>query len=231
MDWLDQHRARLSSVKALIFDWDGTLADSIDNIVRCMQKATVTTGLPMPGDQAVRDIIGLGLAEAVGELFPDVALDQRTATVEAYRHHYLSPEHRKVTLFSGVVELLENLENCGYMLAVATGKSRRGLDRALAETGLHGRFLATRTVDECHSKPHPQMLDEIADHMGVQRQEMLMIGDGVMDMQMAGNAGVMALGVSTGAADDDELLAEGAVSCLQSVSALAGLASERGVIR
>ena len=223
MQWVNQHRQRLRAVRTLVFDWDGTLADSIETIVQCMQLAATTAGLPLPEKQAVRDIIGLGLAEAVDQLFPLVALAVQSAVVDAYRQHYLSPQHREVTLFSGVVELLDQLDSAGYLLAVATGKSRRGLDRALSETGLNSRFVATRTVDECHSKPHPQMLQDIADQTGVATGQMLMIGDGVMDIQMAANAEVMALGVSTGAAERHELLAQGALGCLESLDKLSFL--------
>lgn len=218
MNWINEHRQNLSRVRTVVFDWDGTLADSIDTIISCMQLAAATVGLPLPARQPVRNIIGLGLAQAVEQLFPLATAHQQVLVVDAYRQHYLAPAHRDVTLFEGVRELLDELETAGYLLAVATGKSRRGLDRALAETGLGRYFVATRTVDECHSKPHPQMLHDIADHTGVPMSEMLMIGDGVMDIQMAVNAGAVALGVSTGAGSEQELLAEGALGCMDSVN-------------
>ncbi len=226
MRWIDDHYAHLADVRTVVFDWDGTLADSIDNIVSCMQLAATSVGLMAPTDVAVRDIIGLGLFEAVEVLFPRAEVSLIERTVEAYRHHYLLPEHRSVTLFSGVPELLDDLENAGFLLAVATGKSRRGLDRALAESGLKDRFVTTRTVDECHSKPHPQMLQEIADYTGVSARQVLMVGDGVMDMQMAANAGMVSVAVATGAGEPDDLLAEGAVGCIESISGLSFLAGQ-----
>jgi phosphoglycolate phosphatase len=226
MRWIDEHYARLVDVRTVVFDWDGTLADSIDNIVSCMQLAATSVGLAAPTNVAVREIIGLGLFEAVEVLFPgaEVALIERT--VEAYRHHYLLPEHRGVTLFPGVPELLDDLEDAGFLLAVATGKSRRGLDRALAESGLKDCFVTTRTVDECHSKPHPQMLQEIADYTGVTASQVLMVGDGVMDMQMAANAGMVSVAVATGAGEPGDLLAEGAVGCIESIGGLSFLAGQ-----
>ncbi|RLA09703.1 MAG: HAD family hydrolase [Gammaproteobacteria bacterium] len=224
MRWINDHHEQLSAVRTVVFDWDGTLADSIDTIVHCMQLAATSVGLPLPADNAVRNIIGLGLAEAVAKLFPHTDGELLSATVEAYRQHYLTPGHREVTLFSGVIELLDELDRLGYLLTVATGKSRRGLDHALAESGLTSRFVATRTVDECHSKPHPQMLLELAEYTGVELNEVLMIGDGVMDMQMASNAGVAAVAVSSGAGKHHELLSEGALGCMGSVEMLDFLA-------
>jgi len=226
MRWIDAHQEHLATVRTVVFDWDGTLADSIETIVSCMQLAATSVGLSSPTDGAVRDIIGLGLFEAVGELFPQAESALLEATVDAYRQYYLMPENRSVILFAGVGELLDRLESAGFLLAVATGKSRRGLDRALAETGLKDRFVTTRTVDECHSKPHPQMLHEIANYTGVELTQMLMVGDGVMDMQMAANAGVACVAVSTGAGDRNELLAEGAVGCMASISHLEFLAEQ-----
>ncbi len=158
------------------------------------------------------------------QLFPEATEALKHAAVEGYRQHYLQPQNRRVTLFAGVNELLDQLESAGFLLAVATGKSRRGLDRALAESGLAGRFVVTRTVDECHSKPHPQILLDIADLTGVAPAQMIMVGDGVMDMQMATNAGVAALAVSSGAGAQQELLAEGAMGCMESVCKLEFLA-------
>ncbi|MBL4623372.1 MAG: HAD-IA family hydrolase [Immundisolibacteraceae bacterium] len=220
MSWAEIHRQRLDQVEGIVFDWDGTLADSIATIVSCMQSAAVAIELAVPGDDAVRDIIGLGLAEAAQQLFPNVSIKQQQDLVEGYRQHYLRPENRQVMLFDGVRELLVELKNSGYLLSIATGKSRRGLDRALAETGLADFFVGTRTVDECFSKPHPQMLEELADIKGMAASRLLMVGDGLMDIEMASNAGVLPVAVSSGAGDERELLAAGAIGCLGSVSEL-----------
>lgn len=223
MQWRDRHASRIAEVETVVFDWDGTIADSISTIVRCMQAAAADCSLPVPGIDSVKAIIGLGLREAVVELFSEQSAATVDAVVESYRDFYLSPENREVVLFEGVRDLLELLTERGYLITVATGKSRRGLDRALAETGLHGFFVATRTVDECFSKPHPQMLNELADFTGVSAERMLMVGDGVMDIQMAVAAGALALGVATGAADECDLVASGAAGCLASVRDLSAL--------
>ena len=220
MSWVEMHRQQLDQVEGIVFDWDGTLADSIATIVRCMQSAAVEIELASPSNDAVQEIIGLGLFEAAQQLFPDVDAKQQQDLVESYRQHYLRPENREVVLFDGVRELLVDLRNSGYLLSVATGKSRRGLDRALAETGLAEFFVGTRTVDECFSKPHPQMLEELADIKGICASRLLMIGDGVMDVEMARNAGVLPIGVTSGAGEAGDLVAAGAVGCLGSVSEL-----------
>ena len=217
MSWVEAHRQQLKQVQGIVFDWDGTLADSIATIVSCMQSAAVEVSLAEPSDVAVRDIIGLGLAEAAEALFPNAGVSQQKSLVEGYRQHYLRPENRQVVLFDGVRELLVELEAAGYLLSIATGKSRRGLDRALSETGLEQFFVGTRTVDECFSKPHPQMLEELAEIKGLAPSQLLMVGDGLMDIEMAGNAGVLPIAVSSGAGEAAELLAAGAIGCLGSV--------------
>ncbi len=220
MSWIETHRQQLEQVEGIVFDWDGTLADSIATIVGCMQSAAASSGLAAPSDVAVRDIIGLGLAEAAHQLFPQGSVQQRQDLVEGYRHHYLLPQNRQVVLFDGVRELLVELQEAGYLLSVATGKSRRGLDRALEETGLGQFFVATRTVDECFSKPHPQMLEELVELKGLSVSRLLMVGDGVMDIEMATNAGALAVAVTSGAGEAKQLLEAGAIGCLESVGEL-----------
>ena len=220
MSWIEAHRHQLDQVEGIVFDWDGTLADSIATIITCMQSAAGSIDLAIPGDGAVRDIIGLGLAEAAQQLFPEASDDKHQQLIEGYRHHYLLPTNRQVVLFDGVRELLVELQDAGYLLSVATGKSRRGLDRALEETELGQFFVGTRTVDECFSKPHPQMLEELVELKGLAVSKLLMVGDGVMDIEMAANTGMSALAVASGAGESGELLAAGAMGCLQSVSEL-----------
>lgn len=190
----------------LIFDWDGTLADSIGRIVECMQVAAAETGLVPRSDAQVRDIIGLGLPEAIAILHPEL---RSVAAIERFRRlyseHYLRLEARPSPLFDGVRQSLARFRNAGFCLAVATGKSRRGLDRVLAGHGWERFFDVTRCADETASKPDPLMLNEILAHCRVQPQRALMIGDAVFDLQMAARAGVDAVAVSYGAQPAERL--------------------------
>lgn len=204
----------------IVFDWDGTLMDSEARIVRCVQAAAADTGVADPGPAAIRRIIGLGLGEAIATLFPQQSPAARLALIERYRVHFLERDDTAMPLFPGVIEGLTGLAGRGYLLAVATGKSRRGLDRVLDETGTRGLFVATRCADEAFSKPHPQMLDDILGTTGMTRQRTLMVGDTVYDMQMARSAGVAGLGVSYGVHARDELLENGALACLDSFAAV-----------
>jgi phosphoglycolate phosphatase len=204
----------------IVFDWDGTLMDSEAKIVRCVQAAAADIGVSDPGPAAIRRIIGLGLSEAIGTLFPNESPTRRLQLIEHYRVHFLERDDTAMPLFPGVIEGLAGLAGRGYLLAVATGKSRRGLDRVLDQTGTGALFAATRCADEAFSKPHPQMLDDILDATGIERARALMVGDTVYDMQMAQNAGVAGLGVSYGVHARGELLAHGALACLDSFSAV-----------
>lgn len=200
----------------LVFDWDGTLMDSEAKIVRCVQAAAAEAGVIDPGPRAIRHIIGLGLQEAIAALFPQQSTAQRTAIIDRYRAHFLDHDDTPMPLFPGVQEGLTALAEQGYLLAVATGKARRGLDRVLNETGTRSLFVATRCADEAFSKPHPQMLDDILSTTGMTAERSLMIGDTVYDMQMARNAGVAALGVGYGVHDPENLLSDGALAVLDS---------------
>lgn len=182
----------------IVFDWDGTLMDSAAMIVASVQAAARDLGLAPPSEERARHIIGLGLVEALRHALPDLPEAHYPALVARYRHHYLSRDH-ELTLFSGAAELVRELAERGYRLGVATGKSRVGLNRALAQTGLAAYFHASRCADECHSKPHPQMLLELMETFGVGPAQTLMIGDTTHDLQMAENAGVSAVAVSYGA--------------------------------
>lgn len=189
----------------LVFDWDGTLMDSHARIVACMLAAAEAVGAsPVPAE-AVRSVIGLGLGEAVGTLYPGADADFVDGFAAAYRERFLGDEATPQALFEGALEVLDTLETAGYLLAVATGKGRAGLDRALAQAGLEGRFHVTRCADETFSKPHPAMLEEIMGHAGVAPARTLMIGDTTYDLEMAHNAGVDAVGVSYGAHAPEQL--------------------------
>ncbi len=200
----------------IVFDWDGTLMDSEAKIVRCMQAAAVDTGIPDPGGAAIRDIIGLGLGEAMQVLFPQQAAARRAELVERYRVHFLELDNTGMPLFPGVPQGLAQLAEQGYLLAVATGKARRGLNRVLDETGMRHLFASSRCADETLSKPHPRMLEEILDETGVDKGRALMVGDTVYDMEMARSANVTGLAVSYGVHARERLLDCGAVACLDS---------------
>jgi phosphoglycolate phosphatase len=189
----------------IVFDWDGTLVDSTHAIVESILGAAEDAGLPLPTEAAARGIIGLELHAAIAALFEDISEEQVRFVAERYRYHFLVRDHA-IPMFEGVAEAIEELVEEGFMLSVATGKTRRGLDRAMTTTELHSHFLASRCADECFSKPHPQMLHEIMDELGVMPERTLMIGDTSYDLQMASNAGVSSLAVSYGAQPLENLL-------------------------
>jgi phosphoglycolate phosphatase len=200
----------------IVFDWDGTLMDSAGKIVRCFESAVGDVGLPSPGAAAIRNIIGLGLSEAVASLLPQCDPEAQSRVVARYREHFLHLDQTEMPLFPGVRDGLASLAQRGYLLAVATGKARRGLSRVLRETGLEHLFVASRCADESFSKPHPQMLLDILEETGVVPAAALMVGDTVYDMQMARNARVDGLAVSYGVHERERLLAHGPVACLDS---------------
>ena len=203
----------------LVFDWDGTLMDSEAKIVACLQAAAVDLEIEPPHETQARQVIGLGLIEAVARLFPELPASQHQPLADRYREHFLVLNKARSRLFPRAREVLEQLSN-DYLLAVATGKSRRGLEKELDETGLRPLFQANRCADETLSKPHPQMLQEILAELGMSAADSLVIGDTEFDMQMAGNAGVPALGVSYGVHDSERLLRHGALHCLDAINEL-----------
>ncbi|MFZ5593673.1 MAG: HAD-IIIA family hydrolase [Pseudomonadota bacterium] len=212
----------MTGFKLLVFDWDGTLMDSAARIVACFNAAIVDAGLePLP-DASIRNIIGLGLREALDALAPGADIVLREHLVDRYRHHFLYTDQTPSPLFPGADAMVRELGEQGYLLAVATGKGRQGLNRVLEETGCKGLFHATRCADETFSKPHPQMLLELMSELCVDPGETLMIGDTEYDVQMAKNAGTAALGVSYGAHERDRLLKCEPLACLDSLAALRG---------
>lgn len=217
----------MKSYELIVFDWDGTLMDSAAAIVRSIQAACRDLGLPEPTDARARHVIGLGLADALQHAVPELAPENYPQMIERYRHHYLSRDHELV-LFEGVEALLGELAATGYLLAVATGKSRVGLDRALAHSGLQAHFHGSRCADECFSKPHPQMLEELMAEFAVAPGQTLMIGDTSHDLQMAANAGVGALAVTYGAHAHEHLAEHGPLACLHSISELAAWLKNHG---
>ena len=189
----------------IVWDWDGTLANSTGMITHALVKAAQQVGLPTLDPKAASDIIGLGLKESIQTLFGDLPDDKAQALAAQYTANYYAGES-EIPLFEGAAETIAELHRRGYKLAVATGKGRRGLNLALEHCGLGKYFHATRTVDECFSKPHPQMLDELMDVLVMPPERTLMIGDTSYDLQMAQNAGIAALGVTFGAQARENLM-------------------------
>jgi len=190
----------------IVFDWDGTLMDSTSTIVQCIQAAAKDLGLPVPGDLLASHVIGLGLQEAMQAVMPDVEPKYHARMAERYRYHYLSSDHQ-LTLFPGVHDMLEDLSQHAYFLAVATGKSRVGLNRSLNAVKLLSLFDATRCADETFSKPHPAMLQELTRELGQDIRRTVMIGDTSHDLQMANNAGAAGVAVEYGAHPVEQLQA------------------------
>jgi phosphoglycolate phosphatase len=199
----------------LVFDWDGTVVDSAGHIVDSIQAACHDLGLAVPSTERARYIIGLGLADAMAYLLPDLLPSEYPRLAERYRFHYLAGDHR-VTLFEGVREGLGELHARGFLLGVATGKSRRGLDRALQDSGLEPFFHLSRCADEGFPKPHPEMLIYLMDMLGVAPGRTLMIGDTSHDLEMARAAGVTGLAVTYGAHDAASLRALAPAACIAS---------------
>lgn len=204
----------------VVFDWDGTLIDSTALIAGSLQLAAADLGLAVPSNEDAQHVIGLGLLQAMTWLFPDLDPARYQALVERYRFHFLQRDH-EVLLFSGVRELLGALREQGYLLAVATGKARQGLDRALRQADLGHYFHATRCADETFSKPHPRMLLELIGELTVDPARVLMVGDTTHDLQMAASAGTAAVAVTCGAHPREQLLAEPHLIMLPEVSGLA----------
>ncbi len=190
----------------IVFDWDGTLMDSTVHITRSIQAACRDLGLPVPGEQAASYVIGLGLREALQIAAPTLDPADYPRLVERYRVHYLLKD-KETELFDGVREMLTELRDMGYLLGVATGKSRVGLNRALDEAHLTSVFDGTRCADETFSKPHPAMLHELTRELGQDLARTVMIGDTTHDLQMALNAGVAGVGVGYGAHPAESLRA------------------------
>ena len=188
----------------IVFDWDGTLMDSTSTIVKCIQAAARDLGLPIPRDGAAAQVIGLGLQEAMQAAMPDIEPHYHPRMVERYRYHYLSRDHELV-LFDGALEMLRDLSQQAYFLAVATGKSRVGLNRAMNAAGLLSLFDATRCADETFSKPHPAMLQELTRELGQDMRRTVMIGDTSHDLLMANNAGAAGIAVQYGAHPPEQL--------------------------
>jgi phosphoglycolate phosphatase len=200
----------------MVFDWDGTLMDSEAQIVSCLHASIADLGLAPMSDDIVKDVIGLGLREAINTLVPGRSADLHQAFVEAYRAHWLASDGS--SLFDGVREVLDILKSHDVLLGVATGKARRGLNRVMDETGLTDYFAATRCSDEALSKPHPQMLLELMDELGMPPQETAMVGDTEYDMEMATNAGAGKIALRSGVHSEERLQRHAPLVCLDGVA-------------
>lgn len=209
----------MKEFQLVVFDWDGTLMDSTGHIVFCMREAINELGLTTLTDNQISHIIGLGLPEAIKTLFPHIDSTTAKQLEDTYRSIWLS-HPTESPLFDNALALLDKLNQPSQFLAVATGKSRRGLNKVLAETGLANRFVATRCADESHSKPNPQMLQELITFCGVAAEQTLMIGDTEFDLMMAHNAGANCVGVSHGAHSEAQLKACSPLAIVKDLFAL-----------
>ena len=223
----------MQDIRLAIFDWDGTLMDSVGRIVACVQGAARDCELAVPTPVRIRQIIVLSVVVGIPRLFPlssgsgsgsGRAFDERqiAALIDRYRHHYLH-DATPSPLFFGAGELLHDWQSRGLQLAVATGKSRSGLDRVLDETGLRPLFVTSRGADEARSKPDPLMLEQILDELGLSPRQAVMIGDSVHDMAMAEAIAMPRIGVTWGVDSRDALSRHGPVAVVDSMAALRGL--------
>jgi len=207
--------------KLLIFDWDGTIMDSVARIVDCLRKAgEEVLGEENRSEHELKDVIGLGLKEALEQLHPSVNSKQIKNMSNVYRYQYMEVNETSSVLFDGAEAILDTLEQQGYWLAVATGKGRQGLDQVLEITGLGPRFHTTRCASETFSKPHPLMLEEILQQLGMHTKDALMIGDTEYDMEMAKNANMDRLGVSYGVHPTERLMKHQPIGCIDNLNQL-----------
>ena len=216
-----QTRATPEKIRLIVFDWDGTLMDSETQIVHAICAAIDDLALEERSLDQCRNIIGLGLKEAVDTLYPDGDEEFRRRFVDRYRHHWFSDKHTS-ELFPGARETLGLLREAGFVLAVATGKGRRGLERVLLATELDTVFSASRCSDETRSKPHPQMLLEILDELAIEPHQALMVGDTEYDLVMAIEAGVH---------ERDRLLEHQPLACLDNISELVDWLAEENLLQ
>ena len=210
----------MSRPRLYVFDWDGTLIDSVPRIVQCLRLAAVDAGLPLLGDAEYGDVIGLGLPQAIATLYPSIDEALALTYRDRYADRFIEADVEPSGFFDGVRQTLETLKAEGHLLAVATGKSRRGLDRVMGRHGLQGFFHATRCADETASKPDPLMLHQVFEELSVTPDEALMVGDSEFDLAMAARAGVRSVGVSYGVHAPERLQRHGPERIIASISEL-----------
>jgi len=204
--------------RLIVFDWDGTIIDSAATIAECIRESARDMGLPVPTTEQASHVIGLGLHDSLRMAVPELRSEQYPQFVANYRRHFLAREDA-MALFAGMAELLTELKK-RHLLAIATGKSRRGLERSLAATGVGPLFAASRCADETNPKPHPAMLLELMAELGFAKDQMLMIGDTSHDLEMASAAEVDSVAVTYGAHPEEGLQACKPLNCFPSVSSL-----------
>lgn len=209
-----------SKFELLVFDWDGTLMDSVEHIVSALIAAAKDINAPERHHTELRDIIGLGLREALDRLYPEMNDDEITHLCDRYRYHFVEANTVHSSLFHGVEKMLLNLQSNGLKLAVATGKARAGLQRVFDDTGYGNFFHTSRCADESGSKPQPHMLHEIMSELSVPAEKTLMIGDTAYDMEMAHNAGTASLAVSYGVHDCERMGQFSPLDCVHSIEEL-----------
>ncbi|ATC86926.1 HAD-IA family hydrolase [Pseudoalteromonas arctica] len=193
----------IKKYKLVIFDWDGTIMDSVTKIVNCIRSSAESLNLVSPSDEAIKNIIGMSLEKAIDVLFPD-NVAQHQALISGYKYQY-SVDTTPTPVFANVVSVLNALKEQGIVLAVATGKGRGGLERLLEKSQLRHFFSATRTSDEAQSKPSPDMLYQLLEELGISAQDAVMIGDTQIDMTMAKAAGMDRIGVTMGVHNAQQL--------------------------
>ena len=216
-------------MRLIVFDCDGTIVDSALTIVASMAAAFAANGLAPPERADVRRIIGLSLPEAVRRLTSDAPAGRLDRVVASYKEAFAAAHacaHDRDPLFPGVPQALDALENAGYLLGIATGKSRRGLERVLDQHGLRHRFATVRTADDAPGKPHPGMLEQAMAETGARARETALIGDTTFDIEMARNARTTAIGVSWGYHEPDDLMRAGAMHVIDSLAGLVPLLAE-----
>jgi len=195
----------MQNYKLVIFDWDGTLMDSVDRIVSSMQSAAKAVGLSVPSNDAAKQIIGLSIPEALKELFEGISDEQIEIMRLQYKYEYLEGDNTPTPLFANATKLLTQLKQHNKLLAVATGKGRDGLNRVLKVSETSAFFNTTRCAGEMPSKPDPKMLHSILDELNIAPHEAIMVGDTSHDLKMAQNAGVDSIGVTFGVHDREVL--------------------------
>lgn len=213
-------KGKTKEYELIIFDWDGTLMDSLAKIVSSMQKAGKDAGLPILDAKAVHEIIGLELGIAISQLYPEIANKDLEFVRKRYSYHYVELDQRPSLFYPGIEAMLHQLAATDKTLSIATGKSRKGLDRVLSAVDLHGMFDGTRCADETDSKPHPAMVNELLAMHGVEPDRAVVVGDTEYDMEMAKRAGVDRVGVSWGAHDSERLHSYDLVGCVDTSAEL-----------
>ena len=215
-----ENNASSKTIKLIIVDWDGTISDSVARIVSSMQSAATELDMAVPTYLEVKEIIGLGLTEAAFRLFPQATREQVFQLQTSYSQHYRTEDSAPCPFFFGVEETLHQLKADGYQLAVATGKSRAGLDRVLLSLGMEDFFHSSRCADETLSKPHPLMLEQLLAEFDLPAEAAVMVGDTEFDMEMAVNAGMPRIAVSYGAHHADRLIAFDPLACVDLFSGI-----------